>query len=58
MAQLIERLTLDSGSGRDLVVVGLSPALGHRAEHQACLGFILPRARARKISKLKKKKQI
>ena len=33
MAQSLERLTLDFGSGRDLMVRGI--------EHRACLGFPL-----------------
>ena len=39
VVQSVECQTLDSGSGYDLTVMGLSPMMGSHAERGACLGF-------------------
>ena len=42
MAQSVKHLTPDSGSGRDLVVVRLSPASGFVPTAQGLLGILSP----------------
>ena len=42
MAQLVEHLTLDFGSGHDLTVHGFEPWVpALHWQHEACLGFSL-----------------
>ena len=41
VAQSVECLTLDSGSGHDPTVRGFKPHTGHCSDSRACLGFSL-----------------
>ena len=41
VAQLVKDLTLDSGSGHDLMVHDFEPHIGLYTERGACLGFSL-----------------
>ena len=42
VAQLVKHVTLDFGSGHDLMVCGIEPSLWLCSECGACLGFSLP----------------
>ena len=51
MAQLVKHLTLDFGSGHDLLVCELSPASGFVLTMQSLLGILSARSLSLSLSK-------